>query len=59
MPKIQVTLSREQLEMIEKFRGTMGNTQATVARNIILAWLAEKSFISDTVKGKEKKGEQQ
>jgi len=52
MPKIQITLSREQLEMIERFIGTMGNTQATVARNIILAWLSEKSFITETVKGK-------
>ena len=54
MPKVQITLSREQLEMIEKFIGTMGNTQATVVRNIVLAWLAEKSFISDKVKTTEK-----
>lgn len=52
MPKVQVTLSKEQLELVERFRGTMGNTQATIIRNILLAWLAEKSFVSEKVKGK-------
>lgn len=50
MPRIQITLTKDQLELIESFRGRMGNTQAEIVRNIILAWLAEKSFISDSVK---------
>lgn len=51
MPKVQITLSEEQVKIIDKFMGKMGNTQATVIKNIVLAWLAEKSFISDSVKG--------
>lgn len=54
MPKVQITLSREQLQMIEKFKGTMGNTQASIIRNIVIAWLAEKSFISEMIKRMEK-----
>lgn len=50
MKKIQVTLSEKQLKLIEQFTGTMGNTPATIIRNITLAWLAEKSFISESVK---------
>jgi len=50
MSKIQVTFSDEQLRLIEKFRGKMGNTQAAIVKNIVIAWLAEKSFISDSVK---------
>jgi hypothetical protein len=50
MPKIQITLSEKQIDILETFRGKMGNTQAEIVRNIVLAWLAEKSFITDSVK---------
>jgi len=50
MPKIQITLSEEQVDLIETFKGKLGNTQAEIIRNIVLAWLSEKSFISDSVK---------
>lgn len=50
MPKIQITLSEKQLKLIERFRGTMGNTQSSIIRNIVLAWLSEKSFISESIK---------
>lgn len=43
--------------MIEKFQGEMGKTDAEIVRNIAIAWLSEKSFISDVVK-KEKMGDQ-
>jgi len=50
MPKIQITLTEDQIKLIESFKGKMGNTQAEIIRNICLAWLSEKSFISDSVK---------
>jgi len=54
MPKkrVQVTFTEKQWELIEKLKGEMGNGDADVIRNIVLAWLAEKSFISDTIKKK-------
>lgn len=50
MPKVQITLSDDQMKLIEAFKGKMGNTQASIVRNIVISWLAEKSFISDVVK---------
>ena len=54
VPKVQITLSDDQLRLVELFRGKMGDSQATIVRNIVLAWLAEKSFISDSVKAENK-----
>lgn len=48
--KVQVTFSERQWKLIERLRGEMGDRDADIVRNIALAWLAEKSFISDTVK---------
>ena len=50
MPKIQITLSEDQLALVEHFRGSLGNTQSEIIRNIVLAWLSEKSFVSTYVK---------
>ena len=50
--RVQVTFTEKQWELIEKLKGEMGNGDADVIRNIVLAWLAEKSFISDTIKKK-------
>jgi len=33
-------------------KGSLGDSDANVVRNIVLAWLAEKSFISDAAKEK-------
>ena len=38
--------------MIEVLRGEMGDNDADLVRNIILAWLAEKSFVTDKTKMK-------
>ena len=54
MPKVQITLTKEQMALVELFRGKMGDSQATIIRNIVLAWLSEKSFISDSVKAANK-----
>ena len=48
--RIQVSFTEKQYEMLKNFKGEFGDSDAEVIRNIIMAWLAEKSFISDTVK---------
>lgn len=51
--RINISLSEEQIELIRKFKGTMGNTDSEIIRNIVLAWLSEKSIVSSTVKKRE------
>jgi len=48
--RVQVTFTAEQWKLIEKFRGVMGNDGAEIVRNIVLAWLAEKSILASSVK---------
>ena len=48
--RVQVTFSERQWAMLGRLRGEMGDTDADVVRNTVLAWLAEKSFVSDMVK---------
>lgn len=50
--RVQVTFTEEQWSLVESFRGIMGNEDAEIVRNIVLAWLAEKSLISEDVKGR-------
>jgi len=54
--RVQVTFTEEQWKLIEKFRGVMGNDDAEIVRNIVLAWLAEKSLVTETVKKEIKRG---
>ncbi|MGL6298049.1 MAG: CopG family transcriptional regulator [Methanobacteriaceae archaeon] len=51
--RVNISLSNDQLEIIRKFKGTMGNSDSEIIRNILLAWLSEKSMISTTIKHKE------
>ncbi|MEM4640464.1 MAG: hypothetical protein QXT93_11375 [Thermofilum sp.] len=48
--RVQVTFTREQWELIERLRGVLGGTDAEIVRNIVLAWLSEKSLISSSAK---------
>ena len=48
--KIQVSFSERQIELLEKLKGEFGETDADVVRGVVLAWLAEKSFISTVIK---------
>ncbi len=48
--RVQVTFTEGQWELLERFKPTMGETDADVVRNIVLAWLAEKSIIASGVK---------
>jgi len=48
--RVQVTFTEEQWSLIDRFRGIMGNDDAEIVRNIVLAWLAEKSVVAESVK---------
>lgn len=57
--RVQVSFTERQWKMIETLRGEMGDNDANIVRNIVLAWLAEKSFVADTTKLKIKKETQE
>jgi len=46
--KVMLTLTDDQVRMLRELVGPMGSSIAEVARNIIIAYLSEKSFIKDT-----------
>ncbi len=48
--RVQVSFTAKQWELIKKLQGEMGITDADVVRNIVIAWLAEKSLISYVIK---------
>lgn len=48
--RVHVTFTEDQWSLIERFRGVLGGDDAEVVRNIVLAWLAEKSVVSDAAK---------
>jgi hypothetical protein len=50
--KIQVSFSDRQVDLINKLKGEFGDTDSEVVRGIVIAWLAEKSFISTVIKNR-------
>jgi hypothetical protein len=50
--RVQVAFTESQWKLLEKLRGEFGDGDADIVRNIVLAWLSEKSFISTAVKNK-------
>ncbi len=48
--RIQVTFTDEQWAILQKLKGKMGEGDADLIRNIVLAWLSEKSIMSAIVK---------
>jgi hypothetical protein len=48
--RIQIILTDEQYSLLQGLKGELGSSDSEVARNVILAWLAEKSFISTMAK---------
>jgi len=50
--RVQVSFTKGQWQLIERFKATMGDADADIVRNIVLAWLAEKSIITSDVKHK-------
>jgi hypothetical protein len=55
--RIQVTFTERQWRLIEKLQGEMGMSNAEIVRNITIAWLSEKSFISSVVKKEKMAGQ--
>lgn len=53
MPKkIQVTFSNGQWKLIEKLKGTIGDKDSEIIRNIVISYLSEKSYIKQEVLNK-------
>lgn len=50
--RVQVSFTGEQWQLIKQLEGEFGSTDADIVRNLVLAWLAEKSFISSSAKKK-------
>jgi hypothetical protein len=50
--RVQVVFTPEQWNLIENFRGELGEGDAEIIRNMVLAWLSEKSIISTNAKNK-------
>ena len=50
--RVQVAFTKSQWALVDNFRGEFGEGDADIVRNMVLAWLAEKSFISTIAKNK-------
>ncbi|MES2154286.1 MAG: hypothetical protein V4510_04045 [bacterium] len=48
--RVQVTFTEAQWALIASLRGVMGDSDATVVRNMVMAWLAEKSLLTTVAK---------
>ena len=48
--RVQVSFTGRQWKLIERLKGEMGISESEIVRNIVIAWLSEKSFISTVVK---------
>ena len=40
--KIPITFNEDQLDLIGKYMGILGNTKAEIIRNIVINWLLDK-----------------
>lgn len=55
MPKkVQVTFTSGQWKLIEKLRGTIGDNDSEIVRNIVISYLSEKSYIKEEAFNKNK-----
>ena len=55
MPKkVQVTFPDGLWRLIEKLKGTLGDSDSEVVRNIVLAYLSEKSYVKEDVLNRQK-----
>ena len=50
MKRVQVSFTDNQWDLLSKFKGEFGSKDADIVRNIVIAWLSEKSIISSTIK---------
>ncbi len=49
--RVQVSFPLGLWKLIEPLKSKMGTSDAEVVRNIVIAWLAEKSFVSSVTIG--------
>jgi len=40
--KVPITFNEEQLILINKYKGILGNTKAEIVRNIVINWILER-----------------
>ncbi len=50
--RVQVSFTKDQWELIKNLKGSIGKSDADTVRNIVISWLAEKSFITSMAKKK-------
>jgi len=50
--KIQVSFSDKQIELLDLFKGEMGDNYSDIVRSIVISWLSEKDFISSIAKNR-------
>lgn len=50
--RVQVVFTESQWELVSKLKGELGDSDSDVVRNIVIAWLSEKSLLSSAVKKK-------
>jgi hypothetical protein len=48
--QVKVRLTDEQKQIVENLVGIMGGSEADVLRSIFLAWLSDKSVLSEVIK---------
>jgi hypothetical protein len=53
--KVQVTFSNGLWKLINKLRGTIGDNDAEIIKNIVISYLSEKSYIKEETFKKNKK----
>ncbi len=56
--RVQVAFTDSQWQLISNLRGEFGTGDADIVRNIVLAWLSEKSLITTNVKKRMESGAQ-
>lgn len=56
--RVQVAFTDSQWQLISNLRGEFGTGDADIVRNIVLAWLSEKSLITTNVKKRMENGAQ-
>ena len=50
--RVQVVFTDKQWQIISGLRGDFGDGDSEIVRNVVLAWLAEKSVISTNLKNR-------
>lgn len=50
--RVQVSFNERQWKLINELRGEVGSTDSEIIRNIVIAWLSEKSLLSTCIKSR-------